>query len=272
MRAIVLALILSSSGANGIGEAYVANLEGAPTLTRGSATRTLREGDSLRVGDRIATGEDASVEIVLGDGSVLEVGERTRLVIRNLAAASGILRFEARLEAGYLSNTVIPARGIEYRIATPTGTAGVRGTQFDIAHDEAQDGTDLAVEEGRVEVESESGEKEEVRAGTSGRFSRARFVRRDDVRASLATRREAVRARFRTALERRFRSDVQSGRTPTEAEIYRAIPERVRSRMNPETRNRLRENLRNRIQDLRERNRERREGRRPQSRRRAPRR
>ena len=263
----MFAVLLSSPGADGIGEAYVANLEGAPALTRGAVVRPLAEGDSLRVGDRISTGEDGSVEIVLGDGSVIEAGERTRLVIRNLAAVRGVLRFEAGLDAGFVSNTVIPARGIEYRISTPTGTAGVRGTEFNVAFDESEDGTDLSVEEGRVEVESAGGERQEVRAGTSGRFSRARFERRDDVRDRLAARREAVRAKIRTALERRFRSHLESGRTPTEGEIYRAVPERVRSRMSEATRNRFREKMENRIRSIRERSRERREERRPTNRR-----
>lgn len=250
-----LALLLPlPAHADETASAYAGNIEGTVELTRAGSTRVLREGEPLRAGDRILTGDDASAEVVFADGSVLEAGEKTRLVIRHVSSPRGVLKFRADLERGFLSNTVVPVSGLEYRVTTPTGSAGVRGTEFDLAHEEGSATTDLAVDEGSVEVtDGAEARPQTLRAGAGGRFGSGRFYRNMEVRQRLANRREEVRNRVRRSIERRFSSRIEAGEAPGVDEIYRDIPPEVRARMSPKVRERIRTHFERRVREFRER-------------------
>lgn len=107
---LVLAIVLGSALATlpsraelqVVGE--IARVRGTAVVSRGDATRMLAPGDQLVLADTVATGEGGRVQISFVDGSVVTLGSRSALRIRdyaleddgnrlvNLAALNGIFR------------------------------------------------------------------------------------------------------------------------------------------------------------------------------------
>lgn len=97
--------------------------------------RTLRLGSDVKVGDRIVTDPHGQVQILFDEGTRLVVGPGSTLVVEKY-----LLKSDNTLSA-FLVNALggtfrfLTGHGDKraYRIDTPTGTIGVRGTVFDFA-------------------------------------------------------------------------------------------------------------------------------------------
>jgi hypothetical protein len=98
------------------------------------ATRTLTVGSDIFIGDLVQTGPAGQVQILFADATELVVGPNSALtiedyLIRNDGSAG-------QLAVNMLSGAFRFATGKSaknrYRIDTPTGTIGVRGTGFDV--------------------------------------------------------------------------------------------------------------------------------------------
>jgi len=128
----------------------------------GQPLREVIEGDLLRIGQELVTGEDASVTVVFADDSRLQLRERSRLRFDQLSryGRTGMVDTRLRLEQGRASNRVTPANGpaSRYIIDAPTATSSVRGTVFRVSA--GQDGRGAATEvlEGRVQVGNRRGQ------------------------------------------------------------------------------------------------------------------
>lgn len=101
--------------------------------TTGSATTTLTVGTDIQIGDVVRTGQYGQVQIKFDDDTRLVVGPSSSLVIEDY-----LLRADnsaGKLAINALSGTFRFATGNaakdRYSIQTPTGTIGVRGTEFD---------------------------------------------------------------------------------------------------------------------------------------------
>ncbi|MGL4692291.1 MAG: FecR family protein, partial [Stenotrophomonas maltophilia] len=133
------------------------------SLTEGQPRRDVIEGDLLRIGQELLTGEDASVTVVFADDSRLQLRERSRLRFDQLSryGRTGMVDTRLRLEQGRASNRVTPANGpaSRYIIDAPTATSSVRGTVFRVSA--GQDGRGAATEvlEGRVQVGNPHGQR-----------------------------------------------------------------------------------------------------------------
>lgn len=129
----------------------------------GQPRRDVIEGDLLRMGQELVTGEDASVTVVFADDSRLQLRERSRLRFDQLSryGHTGMVDTRLRLEQGRASNRVTPANGpaSRYIIDAPTATSSVRGTVFRVSA--GQDGRGAATEvlEGRVQVGNRRGQR-----------------------------------------------------------------------------------------------------------------
>lgn len=97
-------------------------------------TRTLKVGSDVFIGDLVQTGPKGQVQILFADDTELVVGPHSSLeiedyLIRNDGSAG-------QLAVNMLSGAFRFATGdsakARYRIDTPTGTIGVRGTGFDV--------------------------------------------------------------------------------------------------------------------------------------------
>lgn len=101
--------------------------------TSGGATSTLVVGTDIQIGDVVRTGKYGQVQIKFEDDTKLVVGPSSSLVIEDY-----LLRGDnsaGKLAINALSGTFRFATGTaakdRYSIQTPTGTIGVRGTEFD---------------------------------------------------------------------------------------------------------------------------------------------
>jgi len=82
LRWMVLALSLECAAAHAEPSALIGILQGPAVLVRQSTRFTLVEGAELNEGDIVETGKGSFMQIEFGDGTLLGVGEDSRLIIR----------------------------------------------------------------------------------------------------------------------------------------------------------------------------------------------
>jgi hypothetical protein len=110
----------------------VVDIRGEVILVTGKGHRqTLEPGISLRHGDRLITGADASVLLEFADGTRQLLGSDTEaeMVRINRFSDTGIGDTTIRILHGETENRV-PARGTRFEIRTPSANTAVRGTRF----------------------------------------------------------------------------------------------------------------------------------------------
>ncbi len=146
------------------GEATVRQHEGAPS--------PLEEGSVLHEGDQVETGPAARMEILLGTGSIVRLGQRSRLELK--AASSDATSFRARLTLGNLWAKVQKLlTGQRFQVETENGVAGVRGTEFRVSATARGQGM-VRVYEGAVQVEALDGKWQHlVKPGGEIRYSKS---------------------------------------------------------------------------------------------------
>lgn len=127
--AIALLAPAASYGANGT--ALGVNPE-ASALDK-SSTRVLTVGADLNIGETVVTGDEGQVQILFEDKTELVVGPRSRLVLEDylLRADGSAGKLAISALAGTFRFATGKAAKDRYLIKTPTGTIGVRGTEFD---------------------------------------------------------------------------------------------------------------------------------------------
>ncbi len=116
----------------------VRQLSGAVTFTRSGGTRMARVGDRLQaVGEGITTGSGSTAVLAVDTGiGFVNVTENTRMQVRSLDYAPDdgritrlfVSRGQVRLQIRQFTNP-----SSEFEIQTPSGTSGVRGTDFGVA-------------------------------------------------------------------------------------------------------------------------------------------
>ncbi|MGV3651332.1 MAG: FecR family protein [Devosia sp.] len=96
-------------------------------------TRQLVVGSDVFIGDRVETGDKGLVQIKFSDQTELVVGPRSALVIDDylLRADNSIGKLSVNALAGTFRFATGTGPKDRYQISTPTGTIGVRGTEFD---------------------------------------------------------------------------------------------------------------------------------------------
>ena len=163
--AILFVLAVASAAiAQGTAAGNISGASGSVTLQRGGSTSPAGVGTAVDVGDRIITGSGGHAVITLTDGSQLELGESSNLVIDNhtLAPAGGRASSQVSLFGGALRSIVNATGGApNFEVHTPNAVAAVRGTRFDTAYNEGEQRptfgdcrkfTDVIVYEGVVSV------------------------------------------------------------------------------------------------------------------------
>lgn len=108
-----------------------------------AAARPLQKGARLAEGDRVRTGRGGAAEIVLGDGSLVRLGELSDLEIERLDvdAAGQPTTSRFSLAAGqaraWVARQVVAKVGAgtgRFAVQTPTAVAAVRQTDFAAVH------------------------------------------------------------------------------------------------------------------------------------------
>ena len=119
-------------------------VKGRVTVFDGRAERPLSPGDGIASTDRVATAADSSASLVLRDGTVLVLGPSSRLEMR--AFAFNPTTYEGNLVIGVVRGTMRMVSGLirkndpdAVRIETPTALIGIRGTDFIVEVDPAEE-------------------------------------------------------------------------------------------------------------------------------------
>jgi hypothetical protein len=140
------------------------------SLVEGPVTPKLDVGAEVHAGDTIETGEGGRVEITMSTGTLLRLGESSRVTLTEDVPEKA---FSARLLLGNIWAKVHKlVSGETFHIETENGVAGVRGTEFRV--EVAPEKEDLVrVYEGVVQVDGKDW-SQRVEAAHELRFRRDR--------------------------------------------------------------------------------------------------
>jgi hypothetical protein len=116
----------AAGSAKGVNPAAAADL--------GGAERTLVVGSDIFIGDLVKTGPKGQVQILFADNTKLVVGPQSALkiddyLLRNDGSAG---KFAVDMLSGTFRFATGTGPKSSYQLNTPTGTIGVRGTEFDV--------------------------------------------------------------------------------------------------------------------------------------------
>jgi hypothetical protein len=138
----------------------LSEVSGTVQLQRGAATIPVTRGMPVEVGDRLITGDDGHVVVLLTDQSTLELSDSSNLVITQHAGAASQVNLASGVVRSFVNRTVGGAAP-NFEVHTPNAVAAARGTLFDTAYTsnvsrptfgDAHDFTDISVYEGSVDV------------------------------------------------------------------------------------------------------------------------
>lgn len=153
----ILALADAAGKTEGVDPAATAALAGTPT-------RTLTVGADLFIGDVVETGALGLVQIRFADNTELVVGPDSKLTIEDFLirndGSAGL--FAVNMLAGAFRFATGDAAKNRYKITTPTGTIGVRGTGFDTIIDKITGYTWILLYNGKVRFCTLAGDCQEL--------------------------------------------------------------------------------------------------------------
>ncbi|CCQ74852.1 FecR domain-containing protein [Magnetospira sp. QH-2] len=108
----------------------VLRVQGSAVALLDAQPRTLAVGTEVRVGDILSTGANSRLEVELGDGSTLFLGERASFNVIAFSSPKDGGEMVLRLLSGAFSavSGAIAKQGGRMDIETPVATIGIRGT------------------------------------------------------------------------------------------------------------------------------------------------
>jgi len=156
--ALVLCLSVQAMGAVGQPVGKVAAVKGTVSVTRAgeAASAPLSVRDQVYQNDRITTGEQSRVKLLMSDDTVLTLGQKGDLVFQDYTVNTGEKKRSSvlKLVSGNLRSIIsklFGGVGSRFEVHTPTAVAGARGT-VNTASVIDQDNTFVIGEEGGTEV------------------------------------------------------------------------------------------------------------------------
>jgi hypothetical protein len=179
-----------------LGNIRVVKVEGrdAKLVDASGQTSTLKEGAFIRQGAKIQTGKEASVVLLFDNGTTVNVKPETEFAIEKFAQdpfdANGIdyqtLKSEPSSSVTRLNvpeGTIVLdiaklKKDSSFQIATPVGSAGIRGTSLGVTSSKSNQATPvtLAVSTGVVQLKTATGSRavsggQSFGVGNAGGFS-----------------------------------------------------------------------------------------------------
>jgi hypothetical protein len=114
---------------------YVKTVSGEASVTTAKSRVAAQLGTPLFMGSHLKTGHKSSLGITFKDDTVMSFGADTELTVDEYlyAPSQGKLKLAATLGKGslnYVSGVIAKLQPDAVTVTTPTGTIGVRGTQF----------------------------------------------------------------------------------------------------------------------------------------------
>jgi len=117
--------------------------------------KTAKDGDQISSGDLIRTKTGGTAEVLYQDGTILRIAQRSRIDIGEHFSGKKPDRSEVKLTRGKL-RAIVDLKQIKttgpkrFEVRTANAIAGVRGTDFVVAHERAL--TNVLVNDGQVYV------------------------------------------------------------------------------------------------------------------------
>lgn len=114
---------------------YVKNATGEAYVISGGTRTPARAGTPIFQGSQLKTGAKSSLGVTFKDETVMSFGPDTELTVDEYlyAPSEGKLKLGTKMAKGsmnYVSGVIAKLQPDAVSVATPTGTIGVRGTQF----------------------------------------------------------------------------------------------------------------------------------------------
>jgi hypothetical protein len=121
---------------------YVKTVSGEASVTTGKSRVAAQLGTPLFMGSHLKTGHKSSLGVTFKDDTVMSFGSDTELSVDEYlyAPSQGKLKLAATISKGtlnYVSGVIAKLQPDAVTVTTPTGTIGVRGTQFVVKVEES---------------------------------------------------------------------------------------------------------------------------------------
>ncbi|MFP4483872.1 MAG: FecR family protein [Spirochaetota bacterium] len=127
---VLLVLVAGVVGAQSATLAYAEDLSQVQATDGAGETIDTALGATLPAGTTIVTRESSVELVVEPSGAMIKVARNTTFVLERIDVGSRSVDHSFRLPAGKIRTVVQGVRDDRYRVRTPTGVAGVRGTDF----------------------------------------------------------------------------------------------------------------------------------------------
>jgi len=158
----------------------VAAIEGSAQIGRDGTWTDATAGAAVLRGDQLRTGRPGRLRVVFQDDSVLTLSDGSQMTVNDQTfdpqRGKGRSLFQlVRGKVDALVSDYYHRSGTSYEIETPTAVAGVRGTDFIVKYDDADEVTEVVGLSGEVQVHSllaRSGPGVYVRAGQGTQIRR----------------------------------------------------------------------------------------------------
>ncbi len=164
------------------GQAEIKNSSGVVVASTSMKTvRPIKKDAPFYEGETIVTGNNGKLKLQFAEGkNEVLLGPNTTLVIQkapfDLRMKRGTKLF---LDSGYLDSVIKQkysgSDGDEFAVETKTLVAGVRGTEFVVAHDKVNNLSSVNVKSGIVEVTSIADQKIRVRLKAGEKIDSAKW-------------------------------------------------------------------------------------------------
>jgi peptidylprolyl isomerase len=145
----------------------------ATKVVRDALARTInkqiKSGDGLRFNEVVSTGQSSALQVRFNDATTLVLGEDAEIILDSLVYQpnTGTVTGTFRMLTGVLRFKAGETK-LDLKIDTPSGTIGIRGTEFDLMTTPIA--TEINMLEGVVEITSAAGTAT-VSAGQTYRMS-----------------------------------------------------------------------------------------------------
>ena len=167
MKRIIVLILLSTLLMGSSKVAVAIKVKGKVSIipVETKVKKSLKPGTPLSDQDKIMTAKGAFVALMyLDDKSVVKMMGNSDLVVAGNRSSAGINK-SLDISYGKITANIVQQKGREFRIATPTSVASVKGTELAITSDPAM-GDSFMLLEGLIEVtNSITGESTEVSPG-----------------------------------------------------------------------------------------------------------
>ena len=155
-RTMLFALLLAAAASTALADiATVEAVQYPAWLERGGNAVPLTPGTALQAQDKLRTGGNARVQLRMGEGSAVKLGENAQFVIER-AEDRGVFRAALNVLTGafrFTTDAFAKARGRDVVIHARNVSAGIRGT--DVWGKSTDDKDLICLLEGKISVGSE---------------------------------------------------------------------------------------------------------------------